>query len=331
VIDRREFISGITLGLLAAPLAAEAQETTGLPRVGHLAIAGPNSTPQPPPENWNAFLAALREGGYEDGKTFTFEHRDARNRPELFRAAAAELVRAKVAVIFARGGHAVRAAKQATNTIPIVAIDLETDPIVAHFVQSLARPGGNVTGMFLDLADLSGKHMELLKELRPKLARLAVLGDPEINASQFRATESAGRALSVQVEALRIQQADDLAGAFGTAARNKAGALLLLSSPLGLTHRRQIADLAVAHRLPTMFVYRSHVDAGGLMSYGPNLPDMFRHCGVYVARILAGSKPAEMPVERPTVFELVINLKTARALGLPIPPSLLQRADQVIE
>ena len=323
MIDRREFISGITLGLLAAPLAAEAQETTGLPRVGHLAIAGPNSTPQPPPENWNAFLAALREGGYEDGKTFTFEHRDARNRPELFRAAAAELVRAKVAVIFARGGHAVRAAKQATNTIPIVAIDLETDPIVAHFVQSLARPGGNVTGMFLDLADLSGKHMELLKELRPKLARLAVLGDPEINA--------AGRALSVQVEALRIQQADDLPGAFGTAARNKAGALLLLSSPLGLTHRRQIADLAVAHRLPTMFVYRSHVDAGGLMSYGPNLPDMFRHCGVYVARILAGSKPAEMPVERPTVFELVINLKTARALGLPIPPSLLQRADQVIE
>jgi putative ABC transport system substrate-binding protein len=212
-----------------------------------------------------------------------------------------------------------------------VAIDLETDPIVAHFVQSLARPGGNVTGMFLDLADLSGKHMELLKELRPKLTRLAVLGDSEINASQFRATEAAGRALSVQVLTLEIRHADDLAGAFGTAARSKAGAVLLLSSPLTLAHRRQIADLAVTHRLPTMFVYRSHVDTGGLMSYGPNLPDMFRQCGVYVARILAGSKPAEMPVERPTVFELVINLKTAKGLGLTIPPSLLQRADQVIE
>jgi putative ABC transport system substrate-binding protein len=330
-MHRRAFLGTLAGGLLAVPLAAEAQQTTGLPRVGHLAIAGPNSTPQPPPENWNAFLAALREGGYEEGKTFTFEHRDARNRPELFRAAAAELVRAKVAVIFARGGHAVRAAKQATNTIPIVAIDLETDPIVAHFVQSLARPGGNVTGMFLDLADLSGKHMELLKELRPKLTRLAVLGDSEINASQFRATEAAGRALSVQVLTLEIRHADDLAGAFGTAARSKAGAVLLLSSPLTLAHRRQIADLAVTHRLPTMFVYRSHVDTGGLMSYGPNLPDMFRQCGVYVARILAGSKPAEMPVERPTVFELVINLKTAKGLGLTIPPSLLQRADQVIE
>ena len=330
-MDRRSFIGTLAGGLLAGPLGAEAQPVSGLPRVGHLAIAGPNSTPQPPPENWDAFLAALREGGYEEGKTFTFEHRDAKNRPELFRAAAAELVRAKVAVIFARGGHAVRAAKQATNAIPIVAIDLETDPIVAHFVQSLARPGGNVTGMFLDLADLSGKHMEMLKELRPKLSRLAVLGDPEINSSQLRATEAAGRALSVQVEALGIRQAEDLAVAFGTATRNKAGALLLLSSPLGLAHRRQISDLAVAHRLPTMFVYRSHVDAGGLMSYGPNLPDMFRHCGVYVGRILAGSKPAEMPVERPTVFELVINLKTAKALGLTIPPSLLQRADHVIE
>jgi putative ABC transport system substrate-binding protein len=158
-----------------------------------------------------------------------------------------------------------------------------------------------------------------------------VLGDSEINASQFRATEAAGRALSVQVLTLEIRHADDLAGAFGTAARSKAGAVLLLSSPLTLAHRRQIADLAVTHRLPTMFVYRSHVDTGGLMSYGPNLPDMFRQCGVYVARILAGSKPAEMPVERPTVFELVINLKTAKGLGLTIPPSLLQRADQVIE
>jgi putative ABC transport system substrate-binding protein len=331
MIDRRAFISGITLGLLAAPFAGEGQQVEGLPRVGHLAIAGPTSTPQPPPENWNAFLAALREGGYVEGQTVVFEHRDARNRPELFPTAAAELVRANVTVIFARGGHAVRAAKQATNTIPIVAVDLETDPVVAHFVQSLPRPGGNVTGMFLDLADLSGKHMELLKELVPRLSRLAVVGDPEINVSQFRATEVAGRVLSVKVQTLEIRRSDDFAEAVRVAARDNLGALLVLSSPLTLAHRQQIADLAMKHRLPAMFVYRSHVDAGGLLSYGPNLPRMFHRCGAYVARILAGSKPAEMPVERPAVFELVINLKTAKALGLTIPPSLLQRADQVIE
>jgi len=217
MIDRRTFITGMTGGLLAAPLAAGAQQVAGLPRVGHLAIAGPTSTPQPPPENWDAFLAALREGGYVEGQTVVFEHRDARNRPELFPAAAAELVRANVTVIFARGGHAVRAAKQATNTIPIVAVDLETDPVVAHFVQSLPRPGGNVTGMFLDLADLSGKHMELLKELVPRLSRLAVVGDPEINVSQFRATEVAGRVLSVKVQTLEIREERDGQGGRGAA------------------------------------------------------------------------------------------------------------------
>jgi len=330
-MDRRSFIGSLAGGLLAAPLAVKAQQVAGLPRVGHLAIAGSTSTPQPPTENWNAFLAGLGDEGYVEGKNFVFEHRDARNRPELFRAAAVELVRANVAVIFARGGHAVRAAKDATNTIPIVAIDLETDPIVAHFVQSLPRPGGNVTGMFLDLAELSGKHMEFLKELIPRLSRLAVVGDPEINVSQFRATEVAGRVLSIKVQTIEIRRSDDFGGAFQLAVRDNVGALLLLSSPLVLAHRRQIADLAVKHRLPTMFVYRSHVDAGGLLSYGPNLPDMFHHCGVYVARILSGRKAAEMPVERPTMFELIINLKTAKALGLTIPPSLLQRADQVIE
>ena len=330
-MERRAFLALVPGGLLAVPLAAEAQPAAALPRVGHLAIAGSTSTPQPPMENWNAFLAGLGHEGYAEGKNFVFEHRDARNRPELFRAAAVELVRANVAVIFARGGHAVRAAKDATNTIPIVAIDLETDPIVAHFVQSLPRPGGNVTGMFLDLAELSGKHMEFLRELIPRLSRLAVVGDPEINVSQFRATEVAGRVLSIKVQTIEIRRSDDVGDAFRLAVRDNVGALLLLSSPLVLAHRRQIAALAVKHRLPTMFVYRSHVDAGGLLSYGPNLPDMFHHCGVYVAGVLGGRKPAGMPVERPTMFELIINLKTAKALGLTIPPSLLQRADQVIE
>jgi len=296
-----------------------------------LAIAGTTATPQPPSANWDAFQGGLREAGYVEGRNFVFEHRDAQNTPELFTAAAADLVRAHVSVIFARGGQAVRAAQQATGTIPIVAIDLETDPIAARFVKSLSRPGGNVTGMFLDVAELSGKHLELLKELLPRLARVAVVGDPDVNRSQMQATLAAARALSVGVDVMEVRQAKAIDDAFQTAAQKRAGAMLVLSSPLSLAYRVAIADLAIRHRLPTMFVYRFHVDAGGLISYGPNLPAMFRRCGGYVARILAGGRPAEMPIERPSTFELVINLKTARALGLTIPPSLLQRADQAVE
>ena len=197
-MDRRAFICMMTGGLLAAPLAAEAQQAGDLPRIGHLAIAGTTSSPQPPSANWDAFLAGLRDGGYVEGQNVAFEHRDAHNRPELFPAAAAERVRAGVRVIFARGGQAVRAAKQATSAIPIVAIDLETDPIAAHFVTSLRRPGGNVTGMFLDLADLSGKHV---------LTRLAVVGDPDVNRSQFQATQQAGRILAVAVDPIEIRRA----------------------------------------------------------------------------------------------------------------------------
>lgn len=317
-------------GLLVPWLATRAQ-TAELPRVGHLVIAGSTSSPQPPNANWDAFLAGLREAGYVEGKDFVFEHRDAQNRPERFGAAAAELVRAGVRVIFARGGQAVRAAKQATSTIPIVAIDLETDPIAAHFVKSLSRPGGNVTGMFLDLADLSGKHVELLKEMVPSLTRLAVVGDPDVNRSQFQATQQAGHALGVMVDPMEIRRAADIEGVFRAAADKRARAMIVGSSPLTLAYRTEIAELAARYRLPTMFVYRFHVDAGGLLSYGPNLPEMFEQCGRYVARVLAGAKPADMPVERPTKFEFVISGKTAKALGLTIPRSLLQRADQVIE
>ncbi|HWO06932.1 MAG TPA: ABC transporter substrate-binding protein [Methylomirabilota bacterium] len=330
-MDRRAFIGTVSGCLLAAPLAAGTQPAGDLPRIGHLAIAGTTSSPQPPSANWDAFLAGLRDGGYVEGQNFAFEHRDAHNRPELFPAAAAELVRAGVRVIFARGGQAVRAAKQATSAIPIVAIDLETDPIAAHFVTSLRRPGGNVTGMFLDLADLSGKHVELLKEMVPTLTRLAVVGDPDVNRSQFQATQQAGRILAVAVDPIEIRRASDIQGVFRITTEKHDRALIVGSSPLVLAYRAEIADLATRHHLPTMFVYRFHVDAGGLLSYGPDLPEMFHHCGQYVARVLAGAKPAEMPVERPTKFELVINLKTAKALGLTIPQSLLQRADQVIE
>ena len=329
-VNRRAFFGVVAAGLLATTFAAPAH-AADLPRVGHLAIAGTTSSPQPPSANWDAFLAGLREGGYVEGKNFVFEHRDAQNRPERFPAAAAELVHSGVRVIFARGGQAVRAATQATSTIPIVAIDLETDPIAAHFVKSLSRPGGNVTGMFLDLADLSGKHVELLKEMVPALTRLAVVGDPDVNRSQFQATQQAGRALGVAVDPMEIRRGADFERVFRAAADKRARAVIVGSSPLTLAYRTEIGELAARYRLPTMFVYRFHVDAGGLLSYGPNLPEMFQQCGRYVARVLAGAKPADMPVERPTKFELVINGKTARALGLAIPPSLLQRADQVID
>ena len=329
-MNRRGFLA-LLGSLVAGSSANEAHATDELPRIGHLAIAGTTSTPQPPSANWDAFLAGLREAGYVEGRNFVFEHRDAGNKPELFPAAAADLVRAHVSVIFARGGQAVRAAKQATHTIPIVAIDLETDPIAAHLVKSLSRPGGNVTGMFLDLAELSGQHVELFKELLPRLSRVAVVGDPEVNRSQMEATAAAGHQLSVGVDVIEVRQAKDIDGAFRTASQKRAGAVVVLSSPLSLAYRVTIAELAIRYGLPTMFVYRFHVDAGGLLSYGPSLPAMFHRCGGYVARILAGSKPAEMPIERPSTFELIINLKAAKALNLTIPPSLLARADQVIE
>jgi putative tryptophan/tyrosine transport system substrate-binding protein len=327
-MHRRAFLGTLAGGLLAVPLAAEDQQTTGLPRVGHLAIAGPNSTPQPPPENWDAFLAALREGGYEEGKTFTFEHRDARNRPELFRAAAAELVRAKVAVIFARGGHAVRAAKQATNTIPIVAIDLETDPIVAHFVQSLARPGGNVTGLTTQIGGL--KLYQLLNEAVPKVSRVAYLYDPASSVGGAERAIAAAQAANVDLQMVALRDPNDIAQAFAEFRRGTNGLLLDRAVILQL-RQDQICKLALQHRLPTAAAGRSFVEAGCLVYYGENLAAMHRRAAVYVDKIFRGAKPGDLPVEQPTKFELVINLKTAKALGLTIPPSLLGRADEVIQ
>jgi len=326
-------VATITIGLLIPPLAAEARPAAKMYRIGVLAIAGPTDTPPPPPENWEGFLQGLREVGYIEGQNVAFELRSAGGRPERFSELAADLVRLKVDLIFARGPEAVQAAKSATQfrSIPIVAIDLESDPVAARFVASLAKPGGNVTGTFLDLAELSGKQLQLLKEMVPKLSRIAVLGHPAVNASQLRAVEVAAATLGMQVQILALRDAKDLGTAFETATRGRAGALFILSSPLSVLHRTQIGDLALKHHLPAMSVYRSHVEAGGLMSYGPNLSDMFRYCGVYVGRILRGAKPADLPIERPTKFELVINLKTAKALGLTIQPSLLLQADQVVE
>jgi len=313
--------------LLAAPLAVDGQSTR-VPRIGVLTTGNPRSAP---PANWEAFVQGLRESGYVEGKNIAFEHRYAEGRPELFPDLAADLVRLKVDVIFARGPWAVPAAKSATRTIPIIGIDLESDPIAQGLVESLARPGGNITGMFLDLAELSGKQLQILKEIVPRLSRVAVLADPAVNSSQLRELRVVARSLAVQIQALEMKSSKDLKGALEATQKGYAEALIVLGNPLTLASRTLIGEIAVKQRLPTIYPVGAHVEAGGLISYGPDLPDMFRRCGVYVGRILGGAKPAELPVERPVRFNLVINLKTAKALGLTIPPSLRLRADQVIE
>ena len=317
----------VVLCLALAPLGVEAQAGK-VWRIGVLTTGNPRSAA---PGNWEGFLQGLRESGYVEGQNIAFEQRYAEGKPELFPDLAADLVQLKVDVIFARGPWAVTAAKAATRTIPIIGIDLESDPIADGFVKSLARPGENITGMFLDLAELSGKQLQILKEIIPKLSPVAVLGDPAVNASQLRELRVVARSLAVQTQALEMKSSKDLESAFEAANKGHARALIVLSNPLTLASRTQIGDMAVKRRLPTMYLYRAHVDAGGLISYGPDLPDMFRRCGEYVGRILGGAKPSELPVERPVRFDLVLNLKTAKALSLTIPQSVLLRADQVIE
>jgi ABC-type uncharacterized transport system substrate-binding protein len=318
----------LALSLTLAPVVAAAQPAGKAWRVGVLTTGNPHSAP---PANWDGFLQGLRESGYVEGQNIAIEQRYAEGKPELFPDRAADLVRLKVDIIFARGPWAVSAAKAATRTIPIIGLDLESDPISDGFVKSLARPGGNITGMFLDLAELSGKQLQILKEIIPKLSRVAILGDSAVNASQLRELRMVARSLAVQTQALEMKSSKDLESAFEAANKGRATALIVLSNPLTLASRAQIGDMATKRRLPTMYLYRAHVDAGGLISYGPDLPDMFRRCGEYVGRILGGAKPSELPVERPVKFDLVINLKTANALGLTIPQSVLVRADEIIQ
>jgi len=326
---RRKFIALLGAAAAAWPVVGRAQQRRY--RIGHLAIAAPTDTPPPPPANWNAFVQGLREAGYIEGRNLEFEHRSAHDQPELFPKLASEVADVKVDVIFARGTWALAAAKNATRTIPIVGIDLEIDPVEAGLVTSIARPGGNITGMFLDLSELSGKHLQLLKEIIPGMARVAVLGNSDINAPQLRELKQVAQSLALQTQAVESKNATNLDGAFDAAKKWGADALIVLSNPLSLAYRARIGELAAKAGLATIYLYRAHVDAGGLISYGPDLPDMFRRCGGYVARILGGTKPADLPIERPARFEMVVNLKTAKALGITIPETVLVRADEIIE
>ena len=234
-------------------------------------------------------------------------------------------------MIFAGAPYAIQSVLKATNTIPIVGVDLESDPVASGWVQSLARPGGNLTGLFLDLPELGGKQIELLKEVVPKLSHLAVLWDATVGMVQFRATELAAGAAKLALHSLPIRRVEDVKDGFEEAARQRADGMVVLSSPLILNQRSQIADLALSIRLPTISIFTSFPKAGGLMAYGPNLASMFKQAASYMGRILSGAKPSELPIERPSKFELLINLKTAKALGLDVPVHLQQLADEMIE
>jgi len=323
-MDRRALLGTAGIGLFVAPLVLDAQPAGRNPRIG---ILRPGSPPDP---LLDAFRQGLRELGYEEGRNIRIEYRWAEGRDERLPGLAADLVRLKVDVIVA-GAGAVEAAKHATATIPIV-MPVSGDPVRAGLVASLARPGGNITGLTSLSGELPGKWMELLKETLSRVSRVAVLWDPASDSSQVKTSEVAARSLSVRLHVLKVGRADGFEPALAEARKNDAGALIVLGSPFFYVHRTRLVALAAKHRLPTIYAQREFVvGSGGLMSYGTDFHPQFRRAAIYVDKILKGAKPADLPIEQPTKFEFVINLKTAKALGLTIPPALLARADEVIQ
>ena len=330
-MERRRFIEVIAGGLVAAPLAAEAQQAVKIARIGFLT---PNMAASPPHVR-EAFLQGLRDLGYVEGRNVVIEYRDAEGKSERFPALAAELVALKVDVIVAPGTPAALAAKQATRTLPIV-FPIAGDPVTSGLVTSLARPGGNVTGLSILDPDLVGKCLEQLKQAVPGVSGVAVLWQPgglgeRTDKDMLKGAEVAARALGVRLQFVEARGPADFDRAFSEMTRARAGALTVLPSTMFLHERRRLVDLAARNRLPAVYPWREAVDAGGLMAYGANIADLFRRAATYVDKILKGAKPADLPVEQPTKFELVVNVKTAKALGVTIPQALLLRADQVIE
>jgi putative ABC transport system substrate-binding protein len=324
-------IVSLALSILVAPCTSEAQQATKVHRIGWL---NAGSLPSGPDPRLDTFRQGLRDLGYVEGQNLLIEHRYAEGSDERLRDLAAELVRLPVEVIMAGGSAATRAAQQATRTIPIVMAS-SGDPVGLGFVASLARPGGNITGLSNLVAELPGKQMELLKEAVPQSARVAVLTNPPsptLGQAELENLAAAAKALGVQLHVVPLRSPDELDGAFAAMTREGAEGLVVLGEPLLLDRIiGAIVDHAAQHRLPAIYRWRSHVEAGGLMSYGPNQPAIWRRYAYYVDRILQGAKPADLPVEQPTKFELVINLKTAQALGLAIPPHLLLLADDVLK
>ncbi len=327
MISRRTFLAAVTAGLLAAPLAADAQQVGKLYRVGFLW-----DSPAVFPDAIEAFRRGLRDLGWVEGQNIAIEYRWAEGKPERMRELAEELVRLKVDVIMAPSSIYTGAAKRATSAIPIIFMS-HADPLGSSHVASLARPGGNITGLSLMMTETNVKGLELLKEAIAGLSRVAVVWDPATpsHGPGLKAVEVAGPALGLRIQPVAVRSATEYDGAFSAIVRERAGAVLVLSTPLFIAGAKRLAELALTHKLPSMFGPRHHVEAGGLMSYSPDRADLWRRGAIYVDRILKGAKPADLPVQQPTRFELVINLKTAKALGLTIPQSLLVRADEVIQ
>jgi len=329
-MHRRTFLAGTGAVLLAAPLAPEAQQAAKVARIGFLAtnLAANSHLP-------DAFRQGLRDLGYVEGRNVLIEYRDAEGKLDRLPALAAELVALKVDVIVAPNTPAALAAQQATRTLPIVFIGVG-EPVRSGLVTTLARPGGNVTGLSVISPELVGKWLELLKQAVPGVSRVAALRQPgamddRTEKDMLEGADVAARKLGVRLQVVEARGPADFQRAFSDMARARAGALTVRPAPMFMSERRRLVDLAAENRLPTVYPWREFVDAGGLMAYGPNLADLYRRAATYVDKILKGAKPADLPIEQPSKFELVINLKTAKALGLTIPQSLLLRADEVIQ
>jgi putative tryptophan/tyrosine transport system substrate-binding protein len=324
---RREFITLFGAAAAASwPFAVRAQQAGKLPTIGFLGAGSPSGW-----SNWTAaFLQRLHELGWVEGRTIAIEYRWAEGHSERYAEIAAEYVRLKVDVIVSVGSAAI-VAKQVTSVVPIV-FTLSADPIGDGVVASLARPGGNVTGLSIQAVDVAGKRLELLREVIPNLRRLAILTEAGNLGSALERSKvaTAAKMFGIEVVILEMRSADDIAAIFA-AIKHRAEALYVLTNPLANTNRAHINALALAEHLPTMHGFREYAEAGGLMSYGPNTADLFRRAGDYVDKILKGAKPSDLPIEQPTKFELVINLKTAKTLGLTVPATLLALADEVLE
>ena len=318
----------LALGVVLGPLGAEAQPSGKVWRIGLLETTSPTLNVA----NLSAFRQGLRELGYVEGQNFVIEYRSADGRPERFPALATELVSLKVDVIVTRGTPAVLAAKKATGSIPIV-MATSADPPGYGIVSSLARPGGNVTGLTTIAVELAGKRLQLLRETLPRIARVAELANMTnpASAANWRQLDVTARSLGLEPQLLDVRHPEDFARAFDAATKQRADALVVANDTLTQSNLRRIVDLSATHRLPAIYASREFVDAGGLFAYGAKQSDLYRRAASYVDKILKGAKPADLPVEQPTTYELVVNMKTAKALGLTIPQSVLLRADQVIE
>jgi putative ABC transport system substrate-binding protein len=323
-VNRREFLGTVAGSLFVAPLAAEAQPARNA-RIGVLIFSTPTTEPNLP-----VLRDALRRLGWMEGGNLTIEYRYGEGRIERLPQYAVELVQLKPDLIYALGGDVAPFAKSATGTVPIVVV-VSNDPVQAGLVASLARPGGNVTGLTFLLSDLAAKRLEMLRQIAPRTARVGILWNPDHTDPDFRETQAAAPKLGVDIVSLEVRRPADFEAAFKTALRDRIDALIVVSSRLMTLERSRILEFATTHRLPVATGWGAWAQGGALLTYGPNIDDIIRRSAVHVDKVLRGARPADLPVEQPTRFELVINLKTAQALGLTIPQSLLLRADRVIE